>query len=204
MACAVAFLMTSQGSAQVRQLPKWVVHQGASRCELIHPSNSPGVFLVVGFHPIKRTLNMKLVLGGRETDELRDDQRAIVALDAPAARVETAAWLEGKNAKGDAVIALSALVGLTPEALRTSTRIDIGIKDEGEWAFEVLEADRSVSEVEACHDRLLAKWGIDPSLIRSLKAKPEPVPNDRWFRDSDYPFEAIRSNAAGDTVVGSS
>lgn len=144
---------------------------------------------------------MKLVLSGRDAGELRDIEKASVTLDAPAARVETAAWLEGKNKRGDAVIALSVLEGLTPEALRTASRIIVNVKSKGEWAFEVPEAGRSMSEVGACHDRLFAQWHIDPNLIKSLRAKPEPVPNDRWFRNSDYPLEAIRSNAAGDTVV---
>jgi TonB family protein len=60
-------------------------------------------------------------------------------------------------------------------------------------------AAKAVAAARACEDDMLARWGVDPAVFRSLARRPKAI---GFFLDpSDYPETALRSGTTGYSVA---
>lgn len=95
--------------------------------------------------------------------------------------------------RGDATIASDAMV--TPEMEAQATSVKLGWRST-ELVLKTGPLNRPLASMRACTDALVASWGLDPAVQKTLSRRPEPIGPKGWAARIDYPFVGTGSSEA--------
>ena len=78
----------------------------------------------------------------------------------------------------------------------TAVRLQ-GLKD----PISIAGADKAIATLRSCIEDKLPQWGVDAKAYAALRKPPTDFRANLWFRDDDYPIEALERRDIGDTIA---
>ena len=79
----------------------------------------------------------------------------------------------------------------------------LAIEAKGKRRFQAQYSNpaKAVSELQACNEMLMRRWGLNAVAIAALKRKPKLVPGVALIKPHDYPATSLQRGEQGTTVV---
>jgi hypothetical protein len=177
---------------------RWQVDWGDLRCLLIrHPAGDDPMLVV---RTIPGTRIWELTFVRREWPaELQDDLSAVtVRLQPDGIILEDISHGE-RNELGE-VLTIGNLATDFVEQFAASRSVRVESGDAAVYDIAIDSARRAVAALRECETDALRQWGVDPV---AFAAASEPPAGEaaRFFRDTDYPSEALRAGISGMSLV---
>lgn len=187
---------------------KWALDYGETICTLSRTfaaKNGRDVKLIVRSTPLRGSYTVTVVLpdegggllrGGITVSFGGEPPQEVLLESYPAAAASNRIWRFGIQRDAIGAARSDAMLTLTP-----SRGTPVALSMEG--------GDRAWAALDACGVDLLQRWGVDPDEKAKIARPPEAIGDEAMFlRSEDYPVEAIRHGAQGNTrlffTIGSS
>jgi TonB family protein len=201
---APSLLLGASGAAAQPEIPqdKWIVDWGEQRCSLVWRSGGPdGVTMVLRASLGTHRPELVLTKAGPGQPLPSLDVEVDVLLTPAAAK--STGWGQAMRAdNGERILFVTNLAEDFFDQFAASREVAVQRKGRELVRISYTHAQAAIRNLRVCNDDLLASWGIDLKLLKSLQRKPVAAKNPKaWFSGGDYPESAIRNRKSGSTVV---